>query len=307
LLAVVLAGPRVQVDGGFRPAVLATDLDAGIAAAEAALAVDPAVARRIVWHQPATRDTTPLAVVYLHGFSATHRETAPLAEQVASALGANLYLARLSGHGLDGAALGAARADDWIADADGAMAIGRRIGGRVVLIGVSTGATLALLLNARPQWRESIAATVLISPNLLPKAAGAGLLAGPWGRQIAWLGTGGEHSFEPVNAGHARYWTTRHPSRVLSEMMGLVAHVRGLQPEWMARPALVFHSPRDAVVRSDLVAAICAQASAWRCEVVTDAADPAQHVLAGDILSPNTTTSTVATIVAYVDALAVRR
>lgn len=305
LLVVGFAGPRVDVDGEFRPPALAADLDAEIDAGEAALAVDPAVARRIVWQHPATREVTPLAVVYLHGFSATHRETAPLAEQVAAALGANLYLTRLSGHGLDGPALGAASASEWVADADRAMAIGSRIGRRVVLIGVSTGATLALLLNARPQWRDAIAATVLISPNLHPKAAGASLLGGPWGRQIAWLGTGGEHSFEPVNADHARYWTTRHPSRVLAEMMALVGHVRGLQADWMSRPALVFHSPRDTVISAELVAETCAQASAWRCEVVADASDPSQHVLAGDILSPNTTAPMAATIVAYVDALAV--
>jgi hypothetical protein len=79
---------------------------------------------------------------------------------------------------------------------------------------------------------------VLISPNLRPKAAGAGLLGGPWGRQIAWIGTGGENSFEPVNADHARYWTTRHPSRVLAEMMALVGHVRALQADWVARPCV---------------------------------------------------------------------
>ena len=49
LLAIGVAGPRVHVDGGFRPSVLGADLDAEIDAAEAALAVDPAVARRIAW------------------------------------------------------------------------------------------------------------------------------------------------------------------------------------------------------------------------------------------------------------------
>jgi hypothetical protein len=119
--------------------------------------------------------------------------------------------------------------------------------------------------------------------------------------------TGGEHAFDPVNADHARYWTTRYPSRVLVEVMALVGHVRALQPDWIARPALVFHSPRDTVISAELVAATCAQASAWRCEVVADASDPSQHVLAGDILSPNTTAPTLATIVAYVEALALPR
>jgi hypothetical protein len=81
-----------------------------------------------------------------------------------------------------------------------------------------------------------------------------------------------------------------------------VAHVRALQPDWVAQPALVFYSPRDSVIRADLVAATCARASAWQCEAVVDANDPSQHVLAGDILSPDTTQRTVAAIVAYVHA-----
>lgn len=125
MLAVALAGPRAHVNGEFSPPVLGTDLAAEIDASEAALAVDPAVAARIVWHDPEKPDQTPLAVVYLHGFSATHRETAPLSEQVAAALGANLYLTRLQGHGLGSAALGAASAESWVKDADRAMAIGR--------------------------------------------------------------------------------------------------------------------------------------------------------------------------------------
>ena len=307
LLLIAVAGPRVRIDGELRPPTLAGDLSAEIEAAESALGVDPAVARRIVWHESTARTTTARSVVYLHGFSATHRETAPLAEEVAAALGANLYLARFSGHGLDGAALGAARANEWVADADLAMAIGRRIGDRVVLIGVSTGATLALLLATRPQWRDSLAATILISPNLAPREAGAALLGGPWGRQIAWLGTGGEHAFEPVNADHARYWTTRYPSRVLAEMMALVVHVRALEPDWVERPALVFYSPRDTVIRAELVGAACARASAWRCMAITDANDPSQHVLAGDILSPDTTARTAAAIIAYVNEVAAPR
>lgn len=298
LLLGVAAGPRPRVDLTHRPVAIGADPAADLARAEAALGVPAEVAARIDWHG-AHGARTPLSVVMLHGFSATPQETLPLAEQVAASLGANLYLARLAGHGLGGEALGAATADAWVADADRAMAIGTRIGERVVLMGVSTGGTLALLLATRPEWRARIDSLVLLSPNLGPRARGSALLAGPWAEQIAWLATGGEHAFTPTNADHGRYWTTRYPSRALPQMMGLVVAVREREAAYLAHPALVYYAPGDAVVRSEDIADACARASAWTCRVVTDSGDPAQHLLAGRILSPGTTDRIADEIVRY--------
>jgi pimeloyl-ACP methyl ester carboxylesterase len=302
LLVAAMVGPRPRVDVGFRPVSVDADPAAAIAAAEAAIGVPAAVASRVVWHDDARHTRTPLAVVMLHGFSASPQETLPLSETVAQKLGANLFLPRLSGHGLGSEALGAATADAWVEDADQAVAVGAAIGERVVLMGVSTGGTLALLLGARPEWRDRIAALVLISPNLGPHAAGAELLAGPWAEQIAWLATGGENAFEPTNTDHARYWTTRYPSRVLPQMMALVVAVRALEARWLDRPALVYYAPGDRVVRSELVASACARARAWTCHAVTDSGDPSQHVLAGRILSPDTTERLANDIASYVAA-----
>jgi pimeloyl-ACP methyl ester carboxylesterase len=302
LLVGMAAGPRPRVDLAFRPAQFGADLEGELARAEAQRGVPVEAAARIAWHDAATRAATPLSVVMLHGFSATPQETLPLAEQVAGSLGANLHLARLAGHGLGGEALGAASASDWVADADRAMAVGTRIGERVVLMGVSTGATLGLLLATRPEWRGRIAALVLVSPNLGPRATGSELLAGPWAEQIAWVATGGEHAFEPANAEHARWWTTRYPSRVLPQMMALVTAVRALETRYLAHPALVYYAPGDTVVRSELTAAACARSPAWDCREVVDSGDPAQHVLAGRILSPSTTDRLAAEIAAYAAA-----
>ena len=59
---------------------------------------------------------TQWAVVYIHGFSASRMETAPLADTIATALGANLFYARLAGHGRGGAAMGEPSVQDWLAD-----------------------------------------------------------------------------------------------------------------------------------------------------------------------------------------------
>ena len=67
------------------------------AAVEARYGLIDGTEQRIPWQTPGKR--TPIAVVHLHGFSASRQETAPLADVVADALGANLYETRLSGHG----------------------------------------------------------------------------------------------------------------------------------------------------------------------------------------------------------------
>ena len=73
---------------------------------------------------------TDVALVYLHGFSASRQEIAPVIERVAEARGANVFFTRLTGHGLDGAGLAAASLDDWLTDSRRALEIGARLGRR---------------------------------------------------------------------------------------------------------------------------------------------------------------------------------
>ncbi|GIV58500.1 MAG: hypothetical protein KatS3mg042_1413 [Rhodothermaceae bacterium] len=127
-----MLGPRPAVEEPAGRPVLPGDLDAYLAAAEARFDdLRPGVEKAIVWADPATRSRTPLAVVYLHGFSATREETRPLCDTLAARLGANLFYTRLTGHGRTGEALAAATASDWLRDALEALAIGQRLGERV--------------------------------------------------------------------------------------------------------------------------------------------------------------------------------
>ena len=82
----------------------------------------------------------------------------------------------------------------------------------MVVIGTSTGASLATWAAAQPGLSDGIATIIEISPNYGLQAAGADLLLLPWGKQIAELTIGKERSFEPVNALNALLWTTRYPT-----------------------------------------------------------------------------------------------
>ncbi|MEM7379280.1 MAG: alpha/beta fold hydrolase, partial [Pseudomonadota bacterium] len=174
-----------------------TDIETWLAEQEVAVSgIREGVAKEIVWADPGTRARTPLAIVYLHGYSATSAETRPFADNLAAALGANLHFTRLTGHGRDGDAMASARVQDWIDDTAEALAVGRAIGDRVVVVGTSTGGTLATLAAADAAFGR-IDATVLISPNYRVKAAGSALLTVPFARQLVPLLVGDTREWAP--------------------------------------------------------------------------------------------------------------
>jgi hypothetical protein len=109
LLAVIafFAGPTNEF-GSDTPSIRSaptqnlSELDDWLAQSEAKFTdIKPGTAKGIVWANT-NRQKTPWAVVYVHGFSASRMETAPVADLVAKELGANLFYTRLSGHGLPG-------------------------------------------------------------------------------------------------------------------------------------------------------------------------------------------------------------
>jgi len=308
LALVILLGPRVALEPALRPLTLPADLDDYLARAEAAVPnLQPEARRRIVWHDAAAKARTRFAVVYLHGFSASSPDSAPLAQRVAAALGANLHLARLRGHGQDGAAMALPSANDWLNDAAEAYAIGERLGERVVVIGTSTGATLAIAQAMLP-GRERLHALALISPNFGAADPRDVLLRLPWAGQLVPLLVP-SHGFQPANAEQARHWTTRYPSSALLQLAALVDHTLSRPLESLRVPVLTFYAQGDKVVDVERMLAAhgrIGQASGAAKELVAvgNSDDPWQHTLAGDILSPSTTSAVAERIVGFVRTLA---
>lgn len=104
---------------------------------------------RIIWNDSAHKEPTPFSVVYLHGFTASQGEGSPLHRRFARRYGCNLFLTRLAGHGLRSHPMEDFTLDKLFDSAALAYSVGRAIGDRVILMGTSTGASLAMLLAAR--------------------------------------------------------------------------------------------------------------------------------------------------------------
>jgi len=308
LLAVVAfaVGPRVRLESRWVEPSLPPDLDAYLAHAEEAVDdLRPGDQKGIVWLDPVAPAVTPLSIVYLHGFSADRHEVEPLVSDVARAIGANVYFTRFRGHGRDEAAMGEATAEGWMDDTAEAIAVGGRIGDRVVVMATSTGGTLALWAASREEAQRRIAALVLVSPNLGVMDPAAPLLLWPWGGQIARLVVGPERCFEAQSAEEERHWTTCYPTRALLPMMGMVDLVRSLPPGSVTVPTLVMYATGDQIVDPDETERVVTRLTGGGAsmEVIEGADDPAQHVIAGEIMSPAATEVVRRTILDFLGAL----
>lgn len=297
---VLAVGPREPVERSGAFAGDLSDPAAYLAAREAAFDdITPGTEARIVWAGiPGLR--TPLSVLYLHGFSATSEEIRPVPDEVAARLGANLVFSRLSGHGRGGAAMAEASAGDWIDDTAEALAVARAVGDRVLVIGTSTGATLAAIAATEPDMAEGVAGMVMISANFeLANPAGV-LLEWPLARVwIPWL-VGADRGFEAINEGHATYWTTAYPTVATIPLAAVMREARARDYSAVTVPLLSIYSAEDRVISPEAARAF---AEGWGGPVTLApqtlpeaGADPFRHVIAGDILSPAMTGTVVAQI-----------
>lgn len=297
---------QVDREIAFQDSSLPADLDAWLVNRELQFSdIRPANAKQIVWAgQPGTQ--TPLSVVYIHGFSAGPQEIRPVPDLVAQALGANLFYTRLAGHGRSGDAMAQASADDWIEDMAEAMAIGRRLGQRVVVISTSTGATLAAIAAADPALSQGMAGVVMVSPNFRLNSAAGLILDQPfapiWGPWIA----GERRSFPASNDQQAAHWTTEYPTQALFPMATLMREARAQDYTTAQVPAMFIYSPNDRVIDP---AAITPIRQAWAGPVVEvqrvmgPGDDPNSHVIAGDILSPGQTEPVAQAIIDWAKGL----
>lgn len=294
IVALFIFAPRPILD----PAPPATQVPAELTAADAESWLAQAemdhghviegAEASIVWADKPAR--TPLVFLYIHGFSATRQETAPVTERVAAHFGANTLYARLAGHGLSRNAMNAS-AEDWLQSMVDIWEIAHRIGDRVVVLATSTGAPLTTWMLEHVADPKIIHSLIFISPNFQIRHSLDFLLTWPLAERWVPRLLGGEHSWEPESELADRYWTSRYSILAIIEMQKVVdwaANVRTLRggiplatlymeddPTINHAAAVDFHEDWDHDVKS-------------LHRVDLDEENP-QHVFAGDITAPHRT------------------
>ena len=183
--------------------------------------IKPGNEAMIVWATDSVHTKTPYAIVYLHGFSASHEEGNPIHREIAKKYGMNLYLSRLAGHGksVQEPLLNFTAEKAWN-DAKEAYTVGKELGNQVILMSTSTGGTLSLKLCA--EYPE-IAAQILMSPNIAIKDPNSWLLNNPWGLQIARVVIGSDYrTVSDTTALYAQYWNNKYRIESLTQLEELI-------------------------------------------------------------------------------------
>ncbi len=224
----------------------AGELDAFIAKNESEWPVREDNEARIVWADSLKKEPTEYAIVYLHGFSASQEEGDPVHLTLAKSFGCNLYLSRLSMHGLDTTEqLLGLTADSYWESAKQALAIGKQLGKKIILMGTSTGGTQALQLAAA--YPDAVHALVLLSPNIAIKDPNAWLLNNPWGLQIARLVKGGDYvvakDTRPI---YKRYWNTPYRLEAVVQLQEMLeSTMKAATFQKITQPLLLMYFYRD--------------------------------------------------------------
>lgn len=176
------------------------------------LSIKPDNESRIYWANESKKERTNYSVLYLHGFSASWYEGYPTHVSFAEKFGCNLYIPRLASHGIEGDdALIDMTPDRLWASAKEALMVARSLGKKVLIMGTSTGGTLALKLAA--DFPEYVEGLFLYSPNIEINNNAAFLLSKPWGLQLGRKSNGGKYRImnEDFASKDCQYWNCKYP------------------------------------------------------------------------------------------------
>jgi pimeloyl-ACP methyl ester carboxylesterase len=232
-------------------------LDSFVQEGESKWRIKPGNEAKIEWYDSSQKQVTEYAIVYLHGFSASHEEGSPVHRTIAQTFGCNLYLSRLSMHGLDTSEqLLGLTADSYWESAKQALAVGKKLGKKVILMGTSTGGTQALQLAAA--YPNDVAGIVLFSPNIAINDPNAWLLNNPWGLQIARLVIGSNYNIaKDTRAVYKKYWNTPYRLEATVQLQEMLeTSMKTATFQRITQPLLLLYYFRDAqnqdpVVRVD--------------------------------------------------------
>ncbi len=296
LLIVFFSGPRVSTSYVQKNIDLPKDLDQYLAQQEAAFPDITPKTEKIIFWAKGKGEKTPLSFVYLHGYTATRQEIAPVFENTAKALGANVFFTRFTGHGRGAEAMKECSLQAWINDVTEAWEIGKRIGNEVIIGGTSTGVPLAFWLAE--QKPKELKALILVSANMKPADKSTDLLLLPWSNLIIKIAIGDYFSYKPRNELNKLYWTTRYRSEALLAMMSVVQLGKKIDLSKITTPSLWIYTQNDNVVSiPDLLRAYERIGSTKK--KIVNFKDAKSHVLAGDAISPENTELAVETIVSF--------
>jgi esterase/lipase len=230
-----------------------SSLETYIRAKESAHKLRPDNYARIVWANDSSKARTEYAILYLHGFSASQGEGDPVHRRIAKKFGCNLYLSRLAEHGIDTTdKLVRLTSDKLWESAKEAYSIASKLGNKVIIMGTSTGGTLALMLAAAYPEIHSL---ILLSPNIEIFDPNAWLLNNPWGLQIARIVNGSDYILSAdTTLLYKQYWSYGYRLEAVVQLEEMLeSSMKPALFKKVTQPVLMLYYYKDPVNQDSVV------------------------------------------------------
>lgn len=231
---------------------------------------------------------TPISFLYIHGFSASWQETAPLTQKLADKYSANVLQARVAGHGTGPCGM-LSSAEDWLQSVSDQFEIARNIGDKVVIVATSTGAALTTWLLSQEDTTKDVAACLFVSPNFRIRNPFGFLLTWPWAEHWIHFILGKNVKWAPKSSLEAEVWTHEYSTLALIEMQKTVDWANKQNFEDLNVPMALMYMENDETIHPPSAIKIfrrwgCKNKSLLKVAVDGDATD---HVFVGDITAPH--------------------
>ncbi|WOK09004.1 alpha/beta hydrolase [Imperialibacter roseus] len=253
IVSAIIAGGLIIYLSGPKPARpklqhMVVDLPSGLTSLEqqiklsesAVVGIKPGCEATIVWADSLSKSPTEYAFLYLHGGTSSHEEADPIHKEIAARYDANLYLARLAGHGVDlgPATLASETADDFVYSAEYALTVAKQLGKKVIVMGTSFGGALSIWLASQ---HPELKAVVLFSPCVKTVDERMEMFTKPWGLELIKKVSGAD-SFEVPQPyeGYGLYNSTKCNLAFLAQFQNFMTYAmtpetfdRVKSPVWM--------------------------------------------------------------------------
>jgi esterase/lipase len=195
--------------------------------------IKPGCEATIVWADSLSKSPTEYAFLYLHGGTSSHHEAYPIHKEIAARYHANLYLARLAGHGVDlgAATLATETTDDFVNSAEYALAVTKQLGKKVIVMGTSFGGALSVWLASRHPELEAV---ILFSPCIKTVDERMEMFIKPWGLELIKKASGADFYEVPsLYEGYEKYNTTRCNLAFLAQFQNFMTYA--MTPDTFAK------------------------------------------------------------------------
>ncbi len=286
---------NINLDTCFKVVKLGKDVEKYINSSETQNKnILPWAKKRIFWDNNKLKTKTNIAIIYIHGFSASMGEIRPIPDILAKNLKANLYFTRLSGHGLnDEASLKNVSGKDWYYDIQEAFEIGSKIGDKILVVATSFGCTLVSEYLSKTDKKNHVLGNIFISPCF--GISDWRLLFGryTWSKSLFKLFLGEQRVIGNRNPEEKKWWCNTYPIEAILNLVLCVEKIWKTDFSKITSPGLFIYSPKDKWISIPRLKKVSKK---WGNDIslvsldINSKVDNGNfHVILGDIKAPNET------------------